>query len=42
MDLKKIGWDGKDVIHMTQHIEKWLALLNTVMIFRVPKILGIS
>jgi hypothetical protein len=36
MDLREIGWDGMDLIGVSQDIEQWWALVNTVMNLRVP------
>jgi hypothetical protein len=36
MDLREIGWGGKDWIHLAQDREQWRALVNTVMNFPVP------
>jgi hypothetical protein len=36
MDLRKIGWDGADLIDMVQDRNQWRALVNTVMNFGVP------
>jgi hypothetical protein len=36
MDLREIGWDDMDWIHMTQDRDHWRALVDTVMNFRVP------
>jgi hypothetical protein len=36
MDLRGIGWDGMDLIELAQDRDQWRALLNTVMILRVP------
>jgi hypothetical protein len=36
MDLREIGWDGRDWIDLTQDRDQWMALVNTVMNFRVP------
>jgi hypothetical protein len=36
MDLKEIGWDGVDWIYVAEGRDKWRALVNTVMILRVP------
>jgi hypothetical protein len=35
MDLRKIGWDDIDLIHMAQNRDQWKALVNTVLNFRV-------
>jgi hypothetical protein len=36
MDLTEIGWCGTDWIDLAQDKDKWRALVNTVMNFRVP------
>jgi hypothetical protein len=36
MDLREIGWDGKDLIETAQVRDQWGALVNTVMNRRVP------
>jgi hypothetical protein len=36
MDLREIGWDGRDWIELAQTRDQWRALVNTVMNFRVP------
>jgi hypothetical protein len=36
MDLREIGWDGINWIHLTQDRDKWRALVNKVMNLRVP------
>jgi hypothetical protein len=36
MDLRVIGWDGVDWIHMAQDRDHWRALVNTVLNLRVP------
>jgi hypothetical protein len=36
IDLREIGWNGVDWIHTAQERERWRALVNTVLNFRVP------
>jgi len=36
MDLREIGWEGVDWIHLTHDSGQWQALVNTVMKFRIP------
>jgi hypothetical protein len=36
MDLREIGGDGIDWIHLAQDRDQWRALVNTVMSLRVP------
>jgi hypothetical protein len=36
MNLREIGWNGKDCIDLAQDRDKWRALVNTVMNLRVP------
>jgi hypothetical protein len=36
MDLREIGWDGRDWIDLTQDRDQWRALVNAVMNLRVP------
>jgi hypothetical protein len=36
MDLGEIGWDGRDWIELAQDMDRWRALVNTVMNLRVP------
>jgi hypothetical protein len=42
IDVREIGWDGVDWIDMAQDREQWRALVNTVLTFRVHKMLGSS
>jgi hypothetical protein len=35
IDLREIGWDGRDRIDLAQDREQWRALVNTVMNIRV-------
>ena len=36
MDLKEVGWEDVDWIHLPQDRGKWRALVNTVINIRVP------
>jgi hypothetical protein len=36
MDLREIGWDGMDWIHLAQNMDQGRALVNTIMNLRVP------
>jgi hypothetical protein len=36
MDLREIGWEGVDWIHMSQDRNQWQALVNTLMDIHVP------
>jgi hypothetical protein len=36
MNLREIGWDGMDWIHLAQGRDQWRALVNMVMNLRVP------
>jgi hypothetical protein len=40
IDLREVGWDGMDSINRAQNMDRWKALVNAVMNFRVPYILG--
>jgi hypothetical protein len=40
MDLREIGWDGMEWIHLAQDSDQWRALVNTVMNLRVPQNAG--
>jgi hypothetical protein len=41
VDLKEMGWEGVDLIHLNQDGDKW-AVVNTVMNLRLYETLGIS
>jgi hypothetical protein len=36
MDLKEIGWQGVDWIHLAQDSDQWCTLVNLVMNLWVP------
>jgi hypothetical protein len=36
MDLREIGWDGRDWFDLAQNRDRWRALVNKVMNLRVP------
>jgi hypothetical protein len=36
MDLREIGWNGMDWIHLAQDRNLWWALVDMVMNIRVP------
>jgi hypothetical protein len=36
MDLREIEWNGIDWIDLGQDTDRWKALVNTVMNFRIP------
>jgi hypothetical protein len=36
MDLRKIGWEGVDWMHLPEDRDQWWDLVNTVMNFPVP------
>jgi hypothetical protein len=35
MDLREVGWDGRDWIYLAQDRDRWRAYLNAVMNLRV-------
>jgi hypothetical protein len=36
MDLKEIGWEVVDWMHLTQDRDQWPAVMNTVMNVGIP------
>jgi hypothetical protein len=36
MDIREIGWEGVDWIHVAQDRDQWRALVKTVISIRVP------
>jgi hypothetical protein len=40
MDLREIGWEDVDWIHVAQDRDQWRALGKTVMNLRVPQKVG--
>jgi hypothetical protein len=42
MNLREIGWDGRDWIDLAQDRDQWRALVNTVMNLLFIKMLGSS
>jgi hypothetical protein len=36
MDLREVGWDGRDWIDLAQHRDRWRSHVNAVMNLRVP------
>jgi hypothetical protein len=35
IDLREIGWDGRDWIELAQDTDQWKALVNTAMNLRI-------
>jgi hypothetical protein len=42
MDLRKIGWEGVDWMHLGQDRDQWWDILNKVINFRFHKRWAIS
>jgi hypothetical protein len=40
MDLREIGWEGLEWMHLAQDRDQWQAVVNTVMKLQVPKKAG--
>jgi hypothetical protein len=36
MDLREVGWEGVDWMHLAQNRDQWWAVVDTVMKLRVP------
>jgi hypothetical protein len=36
MDLRDIGWEGVDWIHLAQDRDQWQAFVNMVVTLRIP------
>jgi hypothetical protein len=36
MDLREVGWDGRDWIDLAQDRDRWRDYVNAVMNLRVP------
>jgi hypothetical protein len=36
VDLREVGWDGRDWIDLAQDRDRWRAYMNAVMNLRVP------
>jgi hypothetical protein len=36
MDLREVGWDGRDWINLAQDRDRWRAHVNAVMNLQVP------
>jgi hypothetical protein len=36
MDLREIGWEGVDWMHLAWDRDHWRAVVNTIMNLRVP------
>jgi hypothetical protein len=42
MDLRDVGWDGRDWIDLAQDRDRWRAYVNAVMNLQFHKMLGSS
>jgi len=42
MDLRELGWEAVDWVHLALDKDQWLALVNTVMGLWFHKMRGIS
>jgi hypothetical protein len=40
MDLREVGWDGRDWIDLAQDRDRWRVYVNAVMNLRVPQNAG--
>jgi hypothetical protein len=40
MDVRKIGWEVVDWMHLAQDMDEWWAVVNIVMNFWVPQKAG--
>jgi hypothetical protein len=36
MNLREIGWEGVEWMHLAEDRDQWWALLSTIIDFRVP------
>jgi len=36
MELREIGWEGVDWIHLAQNSDQWRDFMNTVMNLQLP------
>jgi hypothetical protein len=36
MDIREVGWDGRDWINLAQDRDRWRTYVNAVMNLRVP------
>jgi hypothetical protein len=40
MDLQEVGWGGIDIIDLAQNMDRWRAVVYTVMNLRIPQNAG--